>query len=190
MSWAIWITGRPGSGKSVVARAAAALIRAEGQPVTVLELDEIRRVLTPQPTYSDGERDLVYRALAYMARLVTEAGRPVLVDATAHRRAWRDLARDLIPRFAEVELDCPVEVAREREERREPGFAPRGIYARSGEPGAVVPGVDVPYEAPAAPELVVDTSVEPVPVAAERVAALARRLAAAGPARLPASGPE
>ena len=187
MSWAIWITGPPGSGKSALARAAAAELDGGAQPIAVLELDEIRRVLTPAPTYSDTERDVVYRALAYMAAVLTEAGRPVIIDATAHRRAWRELARRSIPRFAEVQLVCPLEVCREREARRTSGHAPRGIYARAGRPGARVPGVDVAYEAAPDAELTIDTSQEPLASAAGRVAALARRLA--GPSTPPAPPP-
>jgi hypothetical protein len=33
----------------------------------VLELDRIRTVITPQPTYGDAEREAVYRALVYIA---------------------------------------------------------------------------------------------------------------------------
>ena len=91
MSWAIWITGLPASGKSVLARAAAAELRAGGDAVVVLELGEIRKFLTPSPTYTDTERDVVYRALVYMATALTTSGTPVTIDATAHRRAWRDL---------------------------------------------------------------------------------------------------
>ena len=178
MSWAIWITGPPGSGKSAVARAAAALLRGRGEPVTVLELDAIRKKITPVPRYTEAERDLVYRALAYMAATLVEAGVPVIVDATAHRRAWREAARAAIQRFAEVQLCCPLEVCRERERTRPLGHAPAGIYARAGRPGATVPGVDVPYEPALAAELVIDTTVDDVETAAAKVAALADRLAA------------
>ncbi len=157
MSWAIWITGPPGSGKTTLARGVAAALEARGVTVKVLELDEIRKVVTPAPTYSETEREIVYRALAYMAKLLTEAGVPVLIDATAHRRAWRELARALIPAFAEVQLLCPIEVCRERETRRRPGYAPRAIYARAGGPEATVPGVDVPYEVSLRAELTLNT---------------------------------
>lgn len=148
MSWAIWITGLPGSGKSAVVRAAAEALEARGEPVEVLELDGLRRALTPAPTYDASERDAVYRALVFIARTLTGAGHPVLIDATGHRRAWRDLARACIGDFAEVQLVCPLEVARER----------------------------VPYEPATSPELTIDTPRETVDSAAARVVALARTL--------------
>jgi adenylylsulfate kinase len=189
MSWAIWITGIPGSGKSVIARAAEEQLRAQGDPVRRLELDEIRKTLTPQPQYTEAERDVVYRALVYMATLLTEADTPVLIDATAHRRAWRELARRTIARFAEVQIVCAPDVAEARERARTGGHAPRGIYARAGQPGATVPGVDVPYEPALEPELVIDSVAESVESAAGRVVELAGRLAEAAPPRaVPGAG--
>ena len=186
MSWAIWLTGLPGSGKSTVARAAAARLAEQGAPAVVLELDRIRRVLTPAPTYAETEREIVDRVLVFMAVALTEAGVPVVIDATAHRRAWRDLARGAIARFAEVQLDCPLEVARARERTRARGEAPPGIYAGAERPGASVPGVNVPYERAESPELAVDTSVEDASAAADRVAALGLMLE--GPPRRPGAG--
>ncbi len=179
MSWAIWITGLPGSGKSVIARAVEAELRAMAQPVKRLELDEIRKCITPEPRYTDRARDVVYRALGYMAVTLVEADTPVLIDATAHRRVWRDLVRAVVPRFAEVQLVCPLEVCQERERTRTPGPAPRDIYGQAGRPGATVPGVDVRYEPALAPELLIDTSEQSVDEAAGRVARLAAGLAVA-----------
>lgn len=104
MSWAIWITGPPGSGKSTLARLTAERLPRVGTPVRVLELDRLRAVLAPQARYSDAERDVVYRAVVFMATALAGAGQPVLIDATGHRRQWRDLARLSIDRFAEVWL--------------------------------------------------------------------------------------
>jgi adenylylsulfate kinase len=172
VSWAIWITGLPGSGKSTVARETAAHFAAEGRAVTVLELDAMRRIVTPTPAYSDTERDLVYRALVWVATACVEAGVPVIIDATAHRRAWRDLARAAIPNFAEVQLTCSLDACRSREAARTSGHAPRGIYARAGAPGARVPGVDVEYEPALAPELTIDTETTTVTDAAARICEL------------------
>jgi protein-L-isoaspartate(D-aspartate) O-methyltransferase len=175
MSWAVWITGLPGSGKSVIARAVAERLRAGGEDVRVLELDEIRRTITPAPTYSDAEREAVYRALVYIGARLVEAGVPVIFDATAHRRAWRDLARATLPRFAEVQLHCPRPVCRRRETTRPRGMAPGGIYARAGKPGARVPGVDVEYEFAHEPELGIDTTAHTVDASATAVVDLIRR---------------
>jgi adenylylsulfate kinase len=176
MSWAIWITGVPGSGKSTVARATAERLAEHREPVRWLELDAIRRVLTPHPTYSETEREVVYRALVFMAATLTEVGVPVLIDATGHRRAWRDLARASIPRFAEVLLDCSLELAQGREGTRDRGNAPAQVYAAASRPGATVPGVNIPYERAEAPDLVIDTGRDGVSTAADRVAALGLRL--------------
>lgn len=185
MSWAIWITGLPGSGKSVIARAVAAELAGHGAPPTVLELDALRTILTPAPTYSATERETVYRALVYLAKVLTQQGVPVIIDATAHRRAWRDLARATIRHFAEVQLVCPLEVCRRREAQRTGGNAPRGIYAAAGRLGATVPGVDVPYEAALTPEALVDTAHEALPTAVDRVVRAALGLATASPAAPP-----
>jgi adenylylsulfate kinase len=185
MSWAIWITGLPGSGKSILARATAAELEAAGQSVVVLELDAIRRVITPSPTYSDTERDVVYRALVHMAAAVTESGTPVIIDATAHRRRWRELARRLIPRFAEVQLVCPPDECQKRARERTEGNGPQQISARAG-----LPGADVPYEPSAHAELTIDTQREPPASAVEAIVRLARRLGAlsAGSGHVPYSG--
>ncbi|MBI4636170.1 MAG: adenylyl-sulfate kinase [Candidatus Rokubacteria bacterium] len=179
MSWAIWITGLPGSGKSVLARALASRLRDLGTPTRVLEMDALRKILAPSLAYGHAERDVAYRALVYLATTLTESGVPVIVDATGHRRAWRDLARVSIPNSAEVQLVCPLEVCRERERARVEGNAPRGIYAAAGRPGSTVPGVDVPYEPALSPEAVVDTAREDVPTAVERIVPLALELARA-----------
>jgi protein-L-isoaspartate(D-aspartate) O-methyltransferase len=169
MSWAIWITGLPGSGKSVIARAVSDELRSRGVDVVVLELDAVRKVLTPQPTYSDAEREAVYRALVYTGATLVDAGTPVIFDATAHRRAWRDLARAALPAFAEIQLLCPLEVCRQREAGRPQGAAPPGIYGRATSPGARVPGVNVEYEVARFPELRIDTTLNSVKDAATTV---------------------
>jgi adenylylsulfate kinase len=178
VSWAIWITGRPGSGKSTLARAVAARLSDEGLPVSVLELDAMRRVVTPIPTYSDAERDLIYRALVWVASILVKAGVPVIVDATAHRREWRDLARTVLPAFAEVQLLCGLDACRGRAAARANGQASRDVYARAGTPGARVPGVDLQYEAASAPELTIDTETMAVDAAAALACELVRTLPA------------
>ena len=101
-SFAIWITGLPASGKSTIVSALKPQLEAMGLAVEVLESDEVRRVITPTPTYSEAERDLFYRALAFTGQKLVAHGVTVVFDATASRRLYRDFARSVIPRFIEV----------------------------------------------------------------------------------------
>lgn len=150
---ALWITGLPGSGKSTVADG----IKRLHPDFVILRMDELRKVVTPQPTYSDTERDLLYRSLVYLAQVLTECGRDVIIDATGNRRRWRDLARSLIPRFVEVYLKCAVEECILREKKRTVlRGAPAGIYEK-GKSGWPVPGINAPYEEPLSPEIEVET---------------------------------
>jgi adenylylsulfate kinase len=152
-SIAIWITGLPGSGKSTVADA----LKKYHPEFIILRMDELRRVVTPEPTFSDPERELVYRSLVYIAKKLTELGHHVVIDATGNLRKWRELARTLIPRFIEVYLKCPLEVCMEREGHRlKRHKAPKDIY-KKGTQGWPVPGMVVPYEEPLNPEIIIDT---------------------------------
>ncbi len=157
MAFAVWFTGLPGSGKTMIASRTSALLEKKGIKVRILQLDEIRRVLTPSPKYTDEERDIVYASLAYMAKILTECGVNVFIDATANRRKYREAARKIIPQFAEAFIRCPLEICMEREARRKAVFSPKGIYKKSAQTGATVPGVNVPYEEPLMPEVVIDS---------------------------------
>jgi adenylylsulfate kinase len=150
---AVWITGLPGSGKSALAEG----LRRAGQEIVILRMDELRKIATPEPTYSGLERDVLYRSLVFTAKALTELGHDVLIDATGNMRTWRELARELIPSYAEVYLRCPLDVCMEREGvRPDARSAPRDIYRKAVE-GWPVPGVSAPYEEPLSPELVLDT---------------------------------
>jgi adenylylsulfate kinase len=147
-AFAVWITGRPASGKSTITAALATALAARNIDVEVIESDTLRLAVTPQPTYTEQEREIFYAAMAVMGELLAKHGVAVIFDATAHRRAWRDRARRRIGRFAEIYVDCAEEVCIARD--------PKGIYRKAREGLATsVPGVQVPYEAPVRSEVIV-----------------------------------
>lgn len=167
--FAIWLTGLPASGKSAIAATLKPKIEALGLRVEVLESDELRRALTPSPTYSREERDLFYRALAFFGSRLVAHGVTVVFDATANRRAYRDSARELIPNFIEVAVECPIEVCMARDKK--------GTY-KKGQAGesVTVPGLQDTYEAPLHPDLRIDgTGTSPEAAADLILAALRER---------------
>jgi adenylylsulfate kinase len=160
--WTLWFTGLPASGKTTLARALWQDLQAQGIHAVLLDSDELRAVLTPHPTYSPAERDDFYRTVVQLARLINDFGVNVLVAATAPRRAYRDVARHTLPRFAEIWVRCPIEVCQQRD--------PKHLYQRA-QTGAIdmLPGIQIPYEYPIAPDLILDSDELPVTEAVSRL---------------------
>ncbi|MBI4001690.1 MAG: adenylyl-sulfate kinase [Nitrospira defluvii] len=166
-AFALWITGLPASGKSSIVARLRPKLEALDLGAEVLESDALRRILTPSPTYSIEERDLFYRALAFMGSRLLAHGVNVIFDATASRRAYREFARTLMPDLLEVSIECPLEVCMQRDKK---GTYRRGLEGKS----STVPGLQEPYEAPLSPDLAIDTTRTSPDVAAEQILALIR----------------
>jgi len=163
--FAIWVTGLPASGKTTLARAVEKrLYQWYGVKVVRLESDELRKILTPHPTYSVEERDWFYNVLVFMGELLTKNGINVIFDATGNRRAYREKARRLIKKFMEVYTKCSLDVCKQRDVK--------GIYERALRGLATtVPGIQEPYEEPEAPELIINTETTTPEEGAEHVIA-------------------
>ncbi len=112
----------------------------------ILDGDAVRTALRAQ-RYATEDRDAFYRTLAALAGLVARQDIVALVSATAPKRAHRDGARVCGAPFVEVWVDTPLEVCEARDSK--------GLYAaaRRGEI-TTLPGAQVPYEAPACPDVV------------------------------------
>jgi bifunctional enzyme CysN/CysC len=147
----VWLTGLSGSGKSTVAAAAERLLLEEGRPAYVLDGDNVRHGLNGDLGFSAHDRHENVRRVAEVARLFADAGVIALVPLISPYRAGRERAREAHEvaglTFVEVFVDTPIEVCEQRD--------PKGLYAkaRAGEIKGFT-GIDDPYEAPAAPELV------------------------------------
>jgi adenylylsulfate kinase len=168
MSFAVWITGPPASGKTVLALALRRRLAGAGVAAVWLESDALRRILTPRPTYVPEERDRFYAELADLAALLVDQGFPVIVDATAPRRAHRARLREKAPRSLEVLVTAPLAVREARD--------PKGLYrrARVGE-APHLPGATEAYEEPQRPDLVISGEASADESAAAIVRVLAER---------------
>ena len=169
MSFAVWLTGFSGSGKSAITKELLKELHMRHVEAAVLESDVLRTQLTPFARYDAAERDFFYETIAHFGAYVVGKGVPVLFDATGNRRGYRDRARREIQRFLEVFVDTPIEVCAARD--------PKGLYraAREGN-SATLPGAQAAYEPPLAPELIVrGDQGTPQEAAASIAAALEKR---------------
>lgn len=140
----VWLTGLPASGKTTLARR----IRERAGGGVILDSDEVREALGATG-YAPADRDAFYRALAALAATIARQGNLVLVAATAPRRAHREHARALAPRFVEVHVQTPLATCEQRDVK--------GLYARAHAGAApALPGVGEPYEPPLAPDVTAD----------------------------------
>jgi len=170
-NFAVWLTGIPGSGKSVISEALKKLLNNNGIDIYILRMDEVRNYVTPDPKYSDEERQLIYNAFAYMAKLLVEHGVNVIMDATGNLRKYRELALKIIPNFFQIYLKCPLDVAIKREtNRKDTKKAPENIYKKALEGKAeTVPGLQIEYEEPLHPDLIINTNKTGIEESAEKI---------------------
>lgn len=149
----VWLTGLSGSGKSTIANALERELHSQGKRTYVLDGDNIRRGLNRDLGFSDADRAENIRRIAHVAHLFVEAGLIVVVAFISPFRAERQAARELFAPgdFLEVFVEVPLALAEQRD--------PKGLYkkARAGELRQFT-GIDSPYEAPTAPEVVLPTA--------------------------------
>ena len=165
----VWITGRPASGKTTLGLELVAAFGRAGQKATLVDSDEVRLHLTPQPTYGADERALVYRAIAYAARRLSEEGILAVVAATAHDEALRDAARTICPGLFLIHARCAATTCESRD--------PKALYrsARARDSGSM-PGVHVAWVDPIDADAEVDTAVKVEPARIEELVARVMQL--------------
>jgi len=105
------------------------------------------------------KNETLFATMVYITKLLTQNSINVIIDATANRRLYRDMARKEIRRFIEAYIRCPLEICMKRETKRGKTFdAPKNIYEKAliGK-SKTVPGIGTPYEESLHPDLIVDS---------------------------------
>lgn len=170
----VWLTGLPSSGKTTLARLAARELGSAGVPTEVLDGDELRRTVCADLGFSREDRAEQARRAGEMSLSAARSGAVCLVALVSPFADARELVRERHRTagvgFAEVHVSAAVSVCAARDVK--------GLYAaqRAGRLRGLT-GVDAPYEAPIAPDLVVRTDAAPPAVcAASIVSVVTRRL--------------
>lgn len=153
----LWFTGLSGSGKSTLANALDIELHQRGVKTVLLDGDNVRQGLCGDLGFSAEDRHENLRRVAEVAKLMADAGLVVLTAFVSPFRSDRDRARHIVgaERFAEIYVDCPLEVCAQRDVK--------GLYAKAQ--AGLIPdftGVNSPYEAPLAPELRIQSGSAPL----------------------------
>ena len=171
----LWLTGLSGSGKSTLATACDRALFDAGYQSTVLDGDNLRHGLCADLGFSETDRAENLRRAAHVARLFAENGTVVvtafIAPTNADRAAARAIADEAGIPFREVYVRASLETCEGRD--------PKGLYrrARAGEIRDFT-GISAPYEAPTAPDLLLDTEAKSLEEASRELFHTAR--AAAG----------
>ncbi|WP_426040116.1 sulfate adenylyltransferase subunit CysN [Brevundimonas sp. TWP2-3-4b1] len=160
----VWLTGLSGAGKSTIANLVDRRLHALGRHTYLLDGDNVRHGLNRDLGFTEEDRVENIRRVAEVAKLMADAGLIVITAFISPFRAERRMAREMMTEgeFLEVFVDAPLAVAEERDVK--------GLYAkaRAGDLKNFT-GIDSPYEAPEAAEIVIDTTALSAVQAAETI---------------------
>lgn len=150
----VWFTGLSGSGKSTIAMAMEEYLNSKNVPAYVLDGDNIRFGLNKDLGFSPSDREENIRRIGEVAKLFADAGVVCLVSFISPYKKDRNRARAIHEQSSLPFVECHIKTSLEECERRDV----KGLYKKARD-GIIkgFTGIDAPYEAPDAPEVVCET---------------------------------
>ncbi len=150
----VWFTGLSGSGKSTIAIALERELHKRGLLCRILDGDNIRSGINNNLGFSEADRVENIRRIAEVSKLFIDTGIVTIAAFISPNNDIREMAANIIGRedFLEIYVSTPIEECERRDVK--------GLYAkaRRGEIKNFT-GISAPFEAPAHPDLTLDTSV-------------------------------
>ncbi|MGE5385507.1 MAG: adenylyl-sulfate kinase, partial [Betaproteobacteria bacterium] len=159
----LWLTGLSASGKSTLSMALEQSLLRSGYYCYVLDGDNVRHGLNANLGFSPEDRTENIRRVGEVAALFADAGLICITAFISPRAADRDIARQACRApFHEIYVATDLSTCEARD--------PKGLY-RKARDGSLkeFTGISAPYEPPADPELVIDTSCEPIEASLNRL---------------------
>jgi adenylylsulfate kinase len=150
----IWFIGLSGSGKTTLGREVARQWQASAANTVLLDGDELRAVFAQDQggdAYTVEGRQRNAERLTALCELLDRQGINVVCCILSIFPAMRAGNRQRFSRYFEVFMDAPLPILQARDVK--------GLYgaAKSGQTQNVV-GIDIPFERPANPDMIIDSS--------------------------------
>lgn len=147
LTFVLWFTGLPCSGKSTIARKLCDFI----PNLAVLDGDEIRKWFSSQDFSREGIQENNKR-VAYVSKLLFKHNVPVCVAVISPFAIDRERSKKIVndEKFIQVYLKCSAQICENRDV---------GEMYRKARDGIIKDfiGIDSRYEIPKTPDLIVDT---------------------------------
>ena len=145
-----WLTGLSGAGKTTVGFELVKILENQGKNVVRLDGDLLREVFGSTDYTLEGRKKISFQ-YSRMCKMLADQGVDVVACVIAMFDEVRKWNRDNIENYREIYLKVPIEKLIERDQK--------GLYTKvMNNEAANVMGMDVPFEEPKAPSLVIDNS--------------------------------
>lgn len=147
MTFVLWMTGLPCSGKTTIANKLQYYI----VNLEILDGDELREWLSPRDFSRQGRIEHNVK-VAHIAKLLLKRNIPVCVSLISPYNEIRKAAKKIIGEeyFIEVYVNCPLDVCESRDVK--------GLYKKAKKNEVTCfTGISDIYEIPDHPDLVIDT---------------------------------
>lgn len=166
-AFVLWFTGLPASGKKAVADAVFQRLKSDGLRIERLDSHDVRP-LFPEVGFAPDDVDRHVRRSGHLCSMLEKNGVAVIASFVSPYRPSRDFVRGITGNFVEIYMRSTPEACEKRDVK--------GHYqkARAGE-YRFFPGVDIEYEAPLQPDLVIDIDHSTHDRAAEQIVSYLRR---------------
>ena len=150
-----WISGLSGAGKTTVGKMFYDYLRSKKENVVLIDGDVLREI-TGDSDFSEAGRDNRVKKNARLFALLTDQGIDVVNCSIGLRNKYREWNRELITNISEIYIKVSLEELIRRD--------PKGLYRRAlnGETSNVY-GIDLPYDEPEHPAVVVMNEGETTP---------------------------
>lgn len=153
----IWMTGLSGAGKTTLGLALEKELFQRGFFIQLLDGDDVRTGLNRDLAYSEADRTENIRRIAEVNALYNNSGIITISCFISPTNAIREMARSIIgsERFIELFIKAPLSLCEKRDVK--------GFYHKA-RLGLIkdFTGIDSPFEEPAHPDLILETTTDSV----------------------------
>jgi adenylylsulfate kinase-like enzyme len=152
MSFTLWFTGLPGSGKTTIAELLKQKFMETGRPVEIVESDDMAGYYQGLFPFDPFGRRIIVRNMAVCAELLNKHSIPVIAVSTTPLQKDRDHLRTLISSFLLVYCNASEKTVRKRDPKGLYAMADKGLLSDFPGPGGL-------YEPPLNADIELNTEV-------------------------------